>query len=642
MALVLADHVKETTTTTGTGTLTLTGAVAGFQTFAAVGNGNSTYYGIQSGTDWEIGVGTYSSTGPTLSRDTILSSSASGSAISVASGATVFVTYPAEKAIAAGTGYFTDQFAGNFIDGTVVDYSSGFGRIYVGGSDGIKFLTNGGADLLATANANGDWNLTGYLSIGSGTPISGATNPLFEINGAANNYVQAYIHNDASGASASADFICYPNNGTDTHGWIDIGACSSGYADATYTVTGPNELYLFASAPSGSSTTGNMVFATDSTGTANAFQWYIGGFTQSKSAYKLQLGSSGLDLKTTLLLNGSAGTSGYVLTSAGAGSIPTWQPAGGGGGSPGGSSGQVQYNSSGSFAGAANVNIDNGDLVLNLNNSPVTPGANTVKMFDRQIAGRNIPAFIGPSGLDSALQPLLGRNKVVWFSPILGAATLTGTNGLTITATGTATAATWASTTLATSTSRVNARATTAATTSVAGFRGGANQFWRGNATGLGGFTFVTRWSIGTSTATPTTTTLRSFCGLRSSTTAPTDVSPATLTNAVGVGWEAASTTLQIYCAGTAMTQIDTGITLNRTVESTIFEVAIFCPPNGSYINIQATDVGTGATYNTQVTTSTNLPSTTTALNPYMWTSAGGTSTQMGFNLHGIYVETDI
>ena len=130
--------------------------------------------------------------------------------------------------------------------------------------------------------------------------------------------------------------------------------------------------------------------------------------------------------------------------------------------------------------------------------------------------------------------------------------------------------------------------------------------------------------------------------GLRSSTTAPTDVSPATLTNAIGMGWESASTTLQIYCAGTALTQIDTGITLNRTVESAVFEVAIFCPPNGSYVNIQVTDVGAGATYNTQVTASTNLPSNTTALNLYGWTSAGGTSTVMGFNLHSVYVETDI
>jgi hypothetical protein len=99
MALVLADRVKETTSTTGTGTLTLAGAVAGFQSFAAVGNGNTTCYAITSGNDWEVGIGTYTSAGTTLSRDTILSSSAAGAAITVAAGASVFVTNAASKVV---------------------------------------------------------------------------------------------------------------------------------------------------------------------------------------------------------------------------------------------------------------------------------------------------------------------------------------------------------------------------------------------------------------------------------------------------------------------------------------------------------------------------------------------------------------
>ena len=99
MALVLADRVQETTNTTGTGTLTLAGAVAGYQSFAAIGNNNTTYYTILSGTDWEVGIGTYASSGTTLARTTILSSSNSGSAISVAAGASVFATYPAKRSV---------------------------------------------------------------------------------------------------------------------------------------------------------------------------------------------------------------------------------------------------------------------------------------------------------------------------------------------------------------------------------------------------------------------------------------------------------------------------------------------------------------------------------------------------------------
>jgi hypothetical protein len=105
MALVIADRVKETTTTTGTGTVTLAGATAGFQSFAAVGDGNSTYYTIagQNSSEWEVGVGTYTSSGTTLSRTTVLSSSNSGSLVNFSSGTKdVFITYPSALAVTEG------------------------------------------------------------------------------------------------------------------------------------------------------------------------------------------------------------------------------------------------------------------------------------------------------------------------------------------------------------------------------------------------------------------------------------------------------------------------------------------------------------------------------------------------------------
>lgn len=99
MALVLADRVLETTTTTGTGTMTLAGAVSGYQSFAVIGNGNTTYYTITSGTEWEVGIGTYTAAGTLLARTTILSSSAAGAAITLAGTSKVFVTYPSEKSV---------------------------------------------------------------------------------------------------------------------------------------------------------------------------------------------------------------------------------------------------------------------------------------------------------------------------------------------------------------------------------------------------------------------------------------------------------------------------------------------------------------------------------------------------------------
>ena len=99
MALVVKDRVQETSSTTGLGTITLAGAVSGFQSFSAIGNANTTYYAIVGGTQWEVGLGTYTSSGTTLSRDTVLASS-TGSKIDFAAGTkNVFVTYPADKAI---------------------------------------------------------------------------------------------------------------------------------------------------------------------------------------------------------------------------------------------------------------------------------------------------------------------------------------------------------------------------------------------------------------------------------------------------------------------------------------------------------------------------------------------------------------
>ena len=99
MSLVVKDRVQETSTTTGTGTFTLAGAVSGFQSFSVIGNANTTYYAIVMGSEWEVGLGTYTSSGTTLSRDTVLESSNSGSLVNFSAGTkNVFVTYPAEKA----------------------------------------------------------------------------------------------------------------------------------------------------------------------------------------------------------------------------------------------------------------------------------------------------------------------------------------------------------------------------------------------------------------------------------------------------------------------------------------------------------------------------------------------------------------
>jgi hypothetical protein len=102
MALVLVDRVRETSATTGTGTITLAGAVYGYQSFSAVGNSNQTYYTIfdQTSGAWEVGIGTYTSSGTTLSRTTVLSSSNGGALVNFGAGTKdVFVTYPAGRSV---------------------------------------------------------------------------------------------------------------------------------------------------------------------------------------------------------------------------------------------------------------------------------------------------------------------------------------------------------------------------------------------------------------------------------------------------------------------------------------------------------------------------------------------------------------
>jgi len=99
MALVIKDRVKETTTTTGTGAYTLAGAEQGYQAFSVIGDGNTTYYTCTDNSEWEVGIGTYTASGTTLARTTILSSSNSGNAVNWGSGEKfIFVTQPASKA----------------------------------------------------------------------------------------------------------------------------------------------------------------------------------------------------------------------------------------------------------------------------------------------------------------------------------------------------------------------------------------------------------------------------------------------------------------------------------------------------------------------------------------------------------------
>ena len=132
MAFVLADRVKQTTTTAGTGTVTLLGASTGYQSFAVIGDANTTYYTIagQTGNEWEVGIGTYTSSGTTLARTTVISSSNAGSLVNFSAGTKdVFVTYPAEftsNAIGGGIGAVQLNADTVTVSGTIAAGQNGF------------------------------------------------------------------------------------------------------------------------------------------------------------------------------------------------------------------------------------------------------------------------------------------------------------------------------------------------------------------------------------------------------------------------------------------------------------------------------------------------------------------------------------
>ena len=208
MALVLKDRVQEVTTTTGTGTVTLAGAVSGFQSFSAIGNGNTCYYAIVGESEWEVGLGTYTSSGTTLSRDTILESSNGGTAVNFSAGTkNVFVTYPAEKSIY--------QNASGVVNLTSTDVTTALG--YTPVTD-ARTLTINGTSYDLTANRTwsvGTVTSVAALTLGttgtdlSSTVANGTTTPVITLN-----VPTASATN--RGVLSSTDWTTFNNKGSGT------------------------------------------------------------------------------------------------------------------------------------------------------------------------------------------------------------------------------------------------------------------------------------------------------------------------------------------------------------------------------------------------------------------------------------------
>jgi len=277
MALVVFDRVKESSNTAGTGTIVLAGAQTGYQSFAVVGNNNTTYYTIadQQGSNWEVGIGTYYSGNVSLARTTILASSNANAAVNFSNATKdVFVTYPAEKSV-------NQDATGNV---TVLQTVTANNIVSVGNT---AVSSNAGAFSLGALS----YSDTGIFASYANT---------------ANTYVQVIAQNLSNGTNASTDFVVTNDTGT---AYADFGITSSKYTGSG-ALSAANVAYIYAGSA-------DLVVGTS---TANSIHFVV----NNSATDAFTINASG-----AFAANASYGTTGQVLTSQGNAAAPTWSTSSG-------------------------------------------------------------------------------------------------------------------------------------------------------------------------------------------------------------------------------------------------------------------------------------------------------------------------
>ena len=268
---------------------------------------------------------------------------------------------------------------------------------------------------------------------------------------------------------------------------------------------------------------------------------------------------------------------------------------------------------------------------------PAIPAADTGTVFFKEVAGHMMLAQIGPSGLDTTLQPNLGGNKCAMWMPPGGATTVPGVFGMSaLTVVGTATARAVTVSNLLTRMTRLGF-VSTATAGQLAGGREALGKFTVGAGGGLGGF-FI-RYRFGVSDA-ATVAGARMFVGLSATTAAPTNVEPTSLLNCVGVAQLSSSTNLQlVYANGAVKPVIDLGSNFPANSTADAYELALFAPNTGG-VYYQVTRLNTSYTAQGFLS-STDTPLASTLLCHQLWRCNNATALAVGLDICGIYAETD-
>lgn len=313
---VLKNRAKMSTSTTGTGTITLGSAEDGYQTFADAGvaNADVVRYVIEDGSNWEIGTGTYTATGTTLSR-TVSESSNSDAAINLSGSATVFIGATAEDIPE------TNLYAENYDGSSTKPVASGTNAVSIGrnaeatASNSIAL----GFDAVASASlsfAALDGTATGVGSIAIGEAA---------VAGTSSSSIAIGRNTDATGTDAMALGSNAQSTGSES---VSIGQ-SFASGNSSFAAVIDNNTSTYGATGANSVAIGQLAKATQANSIA------IGDTATSTTANQIALGGTTDTVKIsgTYTLPTTDGTNGQVLTTSGSGAV-TFADAGGGGGSP--------------------------------------------------------------------------------------------------------------------------------------------------------------------------------------------------------------------------------------------------------------------------------------------------------------------